>query len=230
MSAPEDRALGGWRAGLRVGLGFAATTFALALSFGALARTQGWSATAATVFSMVAFSGSAQFAVLTSLASGGGAGFAIGSAALMNARFLPMGVAVSSSLRGGRLRRGLEAQAVVDGSWASAYLANARFDRGKLLAATAVQWPAWVAGTAVGATLELSTGFVERWALDVIFPAFFLVLLLDAARGSATARVVAAAAGLLAAGMLLVAPVGPALFASSAAALVALRFHRTGTP
>lgn len=212
---------GGWRAGVRVGAAFAVSAFALAVTFGTLARAEGWDPVAAIAFSLLAFSGSAQFAVLAVLGSGGALA-AIGSAALMNARFLPMGSAVAASLHGGRWRRGLEGQAVVDGSWAAAYLGDGRFDRGLLLAATAVQWPAWVAGTAVGAYLAPSTDVLERWALDVVFPAFFVLLLLDAVRKAASGRRVALVAAAVAAGVVLVAPAGVALLASSTAALVVL--------
>jgi predicted branched-subunit amino acid permease len=213
------------RAGLRVGAGLAATCFALALSFGALAHSQGWSPFAIIMFSMLTFSGSAQFAVLTALSGGGGALAAIGSATLMNARYLPMGAAAAGSLRGGRWRRGLEGQAVVDGSWVSAYVGHAKFDRSKLLAATAVQWPAWIAGTALGAYLDLSTRFIDRYGLDTIFPAFFLLLLVNTLRSSARVRPIAAAAALIGAGVVLVAPPGLALVAAAAASLLVL-FHR----
>lgn len=221
---------GGWRAGLRVGAGLAASAFALAISFGAVARAEGWSPVAATVFSLVAFSGSAQFAVLASLAGGSGPATAIGAATLMNLRFLPMAAATARSLHGGRWQRGLEAQAVVDGSWVSAYLGEGRFDRGKLLAATAVQWPAWVLGTALGAALGLSTDFIEQWGLDVIFPAYFFVLLVDTLSTSRSARPVAAAAAVLGAVALLVAPAGIALVASSAAALLVLLLRAAEPP
>ena len=193
-----------------------------------MARAQGWDPLLATVFSLVAFSGSAQFAVLATL-GGGGALAAIGSATLMNARFLPMGSAAAASLRGGRLRRGLEGQAVVDASWVAAYEGEGRFDRGKLMAATAVQWPAWVAGTAVGAYLGLSTEFMDRWGLDVIFPAFFLVLLLDTVRGSSVARIVAATAAVIGSAVVFALPTGAALLASSAASFIVLlgRSERT---
>ncbi len=63
----------GWSGGLRMGAGFATATLALAVTFGALARDEGWSLAQAVVASLVVFSGSAQFALLTALAGGGGA-------------------------------------------------------------------------------------------------------------------------------------------------------------
>ena len=99
---------------------FAIATFVLGISFGVLARSLGWGIVAPIVFSVVAFSGSAQFAVAAVLGGGGGAIAAILAAVLLNARFGPMGVAVASYLKGGPIRRALEGQAVVDASWALA--------------------------------------------------------------------------------------------------------------
>ena len=73
----------------------------LALSFGVLAREVGFSALGAIVMSAIVFAGSAQFAAISIVAAGGGLGAAVGAAALMNSRFLPMGIALAPSLRGG---------------------------------------------------------------------------------------------------------------------------------
>ncbi|BAL87549.1 hypothetical protein AMIS_23290 [Actinoplanes missouriensis 431] len=167
---------------MRVGAGLAAAGFVLAITFGATAHDQGWSPLAAIVASVLIFSGSAQFALLAALAGGGGIGPAIGAALLINGRFLPMGLAVGPSLSGGRFRRALQGQAVVDGSWVAAHLGGGRFDRRRLFGATIVQWPAWVAGTVLGVLAAPSPGLVERLGLDVVFSAFFLVLLLDELR------------------------------------------------
>jgi len=222
QSRGSDATSRGWRAGLRIGTTLAASSFALAISFGVEARAHGWSPVAIVLFSLLVFSGSAQFSALTVLAGGGGTLSAVGSAALINARYLPMAAAAAGSFRGGRWRRGLEAQAVVDGSWISAYLGDGRFDREKMIGATAAQWPAWVVGTALGATLHLSTTFIDRWGLDVIFPAYFLALLVDALRSSARARLIATTSALIAASVVFVAPTGIALLSCSAAALLNL--------
>src|SRR3712207_9248629 len=56
-----------------LGLPFALATFVLGISFGVLARSLGWGVVAPIVFSVITFSGSAQFAVAAVLgASGGG--------------------------------------------------------------------------------------------------------------------------------------------------------------
>jgi len=94
MSSKRERGSGVYLAGARAGLPFALATFVLGISFGVLARSLGWGVVAPIVFSVITFSGSAQFAVAAVLGAGGGALAAIGAAVLLNARFLPMGVAV----------------------------------------------------------------------------------------------------------------------------------------
>jgi 4-azaleucine resistance transporter AzlC len=214
---------GGYAGGLRVGVGIGVATFVMGVTFGALAHSLGWGAFAAIACSLLVFSGSAQFALASTLAGGGGIALGIGAAALINARFLPMGIAVASDLKGGRLRRALEAQAIVDASWATAHLGDGRYDRKKMIGATLVQLPAWVLGTVAGVVAAPSADVIHRFGLDVVFPAFFLLLLIDELRQSVQARWVAGIAAVLAAGLALVVPVGLAIVGSGAAALIGLR-------
>src|SRR3954453_691965 len=109
-----------WRAGLRAGVPYALAGFLLSLSFGVLARDAGFSVVAAIVMSAIVFAGSAQFAAVSIVSAGGGLGAAVGAAALMNSRFLPMGIALAPSLPGGPVKRAAQGQAVVDASWAMA--------------------------------------------------------------------------------------------------------------
>jgi predicted branched-subunit amino acid permease len=211
----------GWRAGFTVGAGLAAGSFALAVSFGAFAATHGWPAGLTVLMSLVVFSGSAQFALITAFVSGGILP-ALASAALMNLRFVPMAAATASSLRGGPVRRALEGQAVVDGSWVSAHRDDGSTDREKLLGATALQWPAWVAGTAVGALLVPSTRFIETAGIDLIFPGFFLIMLLESLTGSPRLVPVALTATAVAGVACRFLPTGVALLFAAAAALTAL--------
>src|SRR5947209_5560898 len=90
------------REGIRAGLPLALPVFALAVSFGVLARPL-MSPAAAIVMSFVVYAGAAQFAVLSVLAAGGGAAAAIAAGLLMNLRFLPMGLAAAPALRGRKL-------------------------------------------------------------------------------------------------------------------------------
>ncbi|MFD3516399.1 AzlC family ABC transporter permease [Streptomyces sp. NPDC058657] len=208
--------------GLKTGSGLAAASFLLAVSFGAISASQGWGYLAPVVCSMAVFSGSAQFALLATLGSGGGLVGAVTSAALINSRFIPMGIAVASDLRGGRFRRALEGQTVVDGSWAAAHLGGGRFDRYLLFGATAIQWPAWVAGTALGVVVSPHPDLLHRLGLDVLTPALFVALLFGEVRRERINRLPAVLGAVLAAGLIVFLPAGPALVGAALAALVAL--------
>ncbi|UJW36241.1 AzlC family ABC transporter permease [Saccharothrix sp. AJ9571] len=224
----ETSRTSGYLAGIRVGAGFATATAVLGLTFGALTQSLGWGVLAPLACSVLVFSGSAQFALAAALAGDGGVGVAVGAAALINARFLPMGVAAASDFKGGRLRRALEGQAVVDASWAAAHLGGGRFDREKMIGGTLVQFPAWVLGTLAGVLVAPPADVVHRFGLDVVFPGFFLLLLIDELRKEPAAREVAALAVVLAAGLALVLPIGLAIVGSAAAALLGLRTRRAG--
>jgi 4-azaleucine resistance transporter AzlC len=228
MSSEHSSASASWRAGFRVGGSLGAGTFALAVSFGAFAALHGWPAGLVIVMSVLVFSGSAQFALVTSMAGGGGLITGLGAATLINTRFIPMAAATARSLRGGRIRRALEGQAVVDGSFVSAQRPEGAVDREKLIAATLVQWAAWVLGTAIGAIFVPSTSFIHAAGLDLIFPCFFLMLLLDALKGHRKYLPVAGMAALIGLLACLALPAGAALLLSgSASGLSALHKPRS---
>jgi 4-azaleucine resistance transporter AzlC len=208
-------------AGARASVPFAVATLVLGISFGVLARSLGWGIVTPIVFSVIAFSGSAQFAVAAVLGAGGGAVAAIIAAVLLNARFGPMGVAVAPYLKGGALRRALEGQAVVDASWALASRGGGRFDREFMIGATIPQGAAWILGTAIGALGGNFIGNPERLGLDVIFPAFFLALLAEELRGG-RAIAVALIAAALALALVPFTPPGVPVIAACAGALLGL--------
>lgn len=217
MTAPAPRT---FQDGLRAGLPYAAAGGVLALSFGAVATDLGLGPVAAVVMSAVVFAGSAQFAAIAILAAGGGVGAAVGAAALMNSRFLPMGVALGPSLRGSRLRRAVEGQAVVDSSWAMAARGDGGFDRAYLFGHTAVQYVTWVLGTAAGVVVPSLDA--RALGLDAVFPAFFLCLLVTEVADRRRLRV-AVAGALVALALVPYAPAGVPVLAAGAAALVGLR-------
>jgi predicted branched-subunit amino acid permease len=201
---------------MRAGVGFGAAAFVVGLSFGVVAQpTMG--SIAPIVMSVFVFAGSAQFGATAVLASGGDAVTAIATGAMLNARFLSMGVAAAPALRGGPLRRALEGQAVVDASWALAARGEGGFNREALLGATLPQYPAWVLGTAIGVLLGGAIGDPADFGLDAVFPAFFLALL-AAELGRPRVVPVVVLAGAIALALTPVLPAGlPVLLASSAA-------------
>ena len=217
-AASADR----FRAGVRAGIPFAIPAFALAVSFGVLARTLGWGELAPIVFSLIVFSGSAQFAVASVLGAGGSTMAAILAAVLVNARFAAMGVALAPALRGRRLRRALEAQASVDASWALANRGDGRFDREILLGATLPQYVGWISGTVLGVVAGDVVGDPAAIGLDVVFPAFFLALLAEelSERGRALAAVLG---GGIALALVPLTPPGARIIAACAVALLGWR-------
>jgi predicted branched-subunit amino acid permease len=206
--------------GFRSGLPLSVAAGALAISFGAVATAEGLPALSVVAMSALAFGGSAQFAALAVVASGGGLAAAAGASLLMSARYLPLGFVIAPALSGGPLRRGLEAQAIVDGTWSTARGPDGVYDRGLLLASSLPQYVAWVGGTAVGVVAGDAVGDLDRFGVDAIFPAFFLALIVKegARRGRAP---VAFGAGLLALCLVPIAPAGTPVLAAGALALLA---------
>lgn len=216
---------GGFIAGVRAGLPFALVVFVVAVSFGVLARSLGWGVLAPIVFSVTTFSVAAQFAVAAVMGAGGGVFLAIAAAILLNARYLPMGMAVGPSLAGGRLRRALEGQTIITTSWALAIRGGGRFDRAFMIGATVPQYFAWVVGTVVGVSAHAVgvEGF-ERLGLDAIFPAFFLAVLVgEIRRGEKRISAAIAIAAALTVAFAPIAPPGVPVLAACAAALLGLK-------
>ena len=211
-----------WRAGLRAGAPFAAAGFLLSLSFGVLAREAGFSAAAAIVMSAIVFAGSAQFAAIQIVAAGGGLAAAVSAAALMNSRFLPMGIALAPSLPGGPAKRAAQGQAVVDSSWAMAAQGDGTFDRWFLFGATAIQYVTWFGGTTAGALAGDLIGDPHKLGLDAIYPTFYLALLIAELRRP-KARVVAVLGGVISLALVPFTPAGVPILAASSAALLGLR-------
>ena len=209
-----------YRDGLRAGIGFAFPAALVGLSFGVIAEPV-MGSVAPIVMSAVVFAGAAQFGVTAVLAAGGDAVTAIATGMMLNARFLPMGIAAAPALKGGPLRRALEGQAVVDASWALAARSEKGFDRELLLGATLPQYPAWVAGTAIGVLGGGALGDPEALGLDAIFPAFFLGLL-AAELSRPHAPLAAVLGGAIAIALTPVLPPGLPVLIASAAAFVGL--------
>jgi 4-azaleucine resistance transporter AzlC len=213
------------RAGARDALPFAAAGFMVAISFGISARSAGMPGLAAIAMSALVYAGSAQFAAVAILSQGGSVIAAVLAAMLMNARYLAMGLAIGPSLKGGRVRRALEGQAVVDASWALANEGSGRFSRHVLFGSSAAQYATWVTGTVVGVLAGSALPDPEALGIDAVFPAFFLALLAGELRDMEAGF--AAVAGMAIAIVLgLVAPAGIGILAASVVAFIGLRRPR----
>jgi predicted branched-subunit amino acid permease len=121
------------------------------------------------------------------------------------------------------LRRALEGQAVVDASWALASRGGGRFDKEFMIGATLPQVAAWISGTVIGVLSSDFVGNVERLGLDVIFPAFFMALLVDELRDGGRTIAVALIAAVLSLALVPWVPPGVPVIAACAAALLGLK-------
>jgi 4-azaleucine resistance transporter AzlC len=198
-------------------IGVAAGLFAL--SFGVLARTSGMGWTAPLVMSATTFAGSAQFAVVSVLGNGGSAVAAIVAAVMLNARYAPIGISISSAFTGSVPQRALESQLIVDESWAMTIRRKGGFDLQVFLGAGLLLYVFWNAGTLAGLALGNVVGDPNRLGIDAAFPALFLALLVPQLRGRNHVS-----AALLGAGIALVlvpfTPAGIPIVAGAAAALL----------
>jgi predicted branched-subunit amino acid permease len=209
---------------MRLALPIVQPTQAIGISFGVIAAPvigQG----AAAVMSVVVFAGSAQVASVAVLESGGAVIAAVAAGLLLNLRFLPMSFALAPVLRGSRWRRAAEAQLIIDASFAISADGRGSFDREVLIGAWLPQACGWIGGTVIGVLVGDALPEPAVLGLDVIFPAFFLCLLVNEARATGTERTLQAI--VLAAVITLVllpwAPPGVPIIAAAGAALLGLR-------
>src|SRR5918996_2865251 len=212
---------GTYRDGIRAILPLLPAIVAFGASFGVLARAAGVDALAAVVMSATTFAGSAQFAVVSVLGAGGTAAAAIGAAVLLNGRYVPMAVAASGALRGGPVRRLLEAQLLVDESWALSSR-DGGFDRKVLVGAGGLLYLGWNAGTAIGVIAGDSLADPATLGLDAAFPALFLALLVPLLRHRSTPVVAALLGAAIALALTPITPAGVPVIAATAACAVGL--------
>jgi branched chain amino acid efflux pump len=212
---------GTYRDGFRAILPLMPAIVAFGASFGVLAQAAGIDAAPAVVMSATTFAGSAQFAVVSVLGAGGTAAAAIGAAVLLNGRYVPMAVAASGAFRGGPLRRLVEAQLLVDESWALSSREGG-FDRKVLVGAGALLYVGWNAGTIAGVLAGDSLTDPSTLGLDAAFPALFLALLAPLARRGTKPASAAVLGALIALLLIPVAPPGVPVIAATTASLVGL--------
>ncbi len=166
-----------WPEGLRASVPIALPVAAVGMSFGLLAAPL-LGPLPAVLMSAVVWSGTAQFAALSILTSGGGTALAASTGLLANTRFLPMGFAIAPSMKGGPLRRLLTGALLADASFVIGHRGGGRFDIRAIAWAAPLQYLPWIGGTVVGVVGANAIGDPTRWGLDVLFPVFYLSLLL----------------------------------------------------
>ena len=221
-----DKPRSAYAAGARAILPLSPAVLLFGASFGVLAQSAGFDPVASIVMSATTFAGSAQFAVVSVLAAGGTTLAAIVAAVLLNARYGPMGLAAAGAFTGRPLRRLIEAQLLVDESWALSQH-EGRFDRRRMLGAGVVLYVGWVGGTAVGVAAGSSLGDPATLGLDAAFPALFLALLVPLVR-SRRALGAALAGGGIALLLIPIAPAGVPVIAATCGVLFGLLPERAG--
>jgi 4-azaleucine resistance transporter AzlC len=210
------------RDGVRAVAPLAVAVGGFGVSFGLLARAAGLGPLAPIVMSLTTFAGSAQLAAVSVLGAGGAVGAAIAAAVLLNLRYLPIGISVAPVFEGRLWRRLVEAQLVVDESWAIGHRGGGRFDHRMLIGAGLTIYATWNLGTVIGVYGGGALGDPSKLGLDAAFPALFLCLLVGQVRGR-TALAAAVLGAAIAIALVPVAPAGVPIVAASAACLIGLR-------
>jgi 4-azaleucine resistance transporter AzlC len=219
MSAELSRSMA---AGARAVAPLVPAVAAFGLTFGVLAREAGFSTLAVISFSGTTFAGSAQFAAVAVLGDGGTLAAAITAAILLNTRYVPIGISVAPAMTGPAWRRLLQAQLVVDESWAVSHLGRGRYDVSRIIGAGLVLYPSWVLSSGAGAVAGDVLGDPVDLGLDAAFPALFLALLAGQVhdRNGVFAAVLGA---VIALALLPFVPVGIPIVAAGLACLIGLR-------
>ena len=206
---------------LRDAVSIGLATGIYAVSFGVISVAAGFSVAQTCVMSAATFTGASQLTFVSVLGAGGSAAAALPPALLLAGRNTIYALSLKTVLRGGPLRRALDAHLVIDESTAMAHAQRdpAAKRRAFLLTALAI-FVCWNAGTLLGALAGSGIGDPRGYGLDAIFPAIFLALLV--AQLHSRDAVGAAVAGAAIAAVLI--PVGPAGLPVMAAVLGCVPF------
>jgi 4-azaleucine resistance transporter AzlC len=208
--------------GVRRAAPLALAVGAFGVSYGVLAKAAGFGTAAPIVMSLTTFGGSAQFAAVSVLGAGGSVVTAVLAAILLNARYGPVGLSIAPATRGNSLMRFVQAQLVVDESWAVANEGGGRFNGPVLIGAGLAIYVCWLVGTVIGVLGGDALGDPEKLGLDAAFPALFLALLMGQVRGGRSLVVALLGAG-VALALVPFARAGVPIVAASAVCLLGWR-------
>lgn len=208
----------------------AAAVAPFGLAFGVLCTQAGLHPVTALGFSVLVFTGSAQFAAVAVLGAGGTVTAAVVAGLLLNVRCLAFGLVMAPVFPRSRLRRAIMSQLMID----EAMAVGTSVDRADLrwfgyLAGGLGVFVAWNLSTLAGALLVPGTGsFVEDAGIDATIPAAFLALVWPRLADPGQRRI-AALGAVIALALVPVLPAGLPIIMSAAAIPVALRMARPGT-
>jgi predicted branched-subunit amino acid permease len=202
-------------------------TGAYGISFGAVAVAAGLSPVQACVLSLAMFTGGSQFAMVGTIAGGGGAWAGAATAALLGVRNAFYGLELSALLRLRGARRLLGAHLVIDESAAMGVAQpTPELSRVGFWATGIAVFVGWNAMTLVGAVGASALDDPGVLGLDVAGPAAFVALLAPRLTGREP-RVVALVAAVSALASVPLVPAGvPVLVAAAVAITAGLRTGR----
>jgi 4-azaleucine resistance transporter AzlC len=209
------------RDGARAALPLVPGPLFFGISFGVFAEAAGFGAAAAVLMSATTFAGSAQFAAVSVLDSGGTLAAAIAAAICLNARYAAMSVTIAAIVPGAWPRRLVGSQLLVDESWALSGRSG-RFEWPILAGSGLLLYTLWVGSTALGTAVGGLLRDPTALGLDAAFAALFLALAVPYLRERRALQ----AAALAAAITLVLTPVTPAgvpIVAAASACLIGLR-------
>jgi len=216
----ETRSTPRIRDGVRAAIPLAPSPILFGLSFGVLAEAAGFGAVTVVVMSATTFAGAAQFAAVSVLDVGGTVAAAVLAAVFLNARYVAISLTVASIFPGGRFRRLVESQAIVDESWALSGRSG-HFEWPILVGAGLLFYVVWVGSTALGTVVGGVFEDPNALGLDAAFAALFLALAVPYLRNR-RGRQAAALAVAITLVLIPIAPAGVPLIAASAACLLGL--------
>lgn len=201
--------------------------FVVGGSFGAVAVTAGLPGWAVVAMSTLLYAGGAQFTAV-GLVTAGSPIVAILAGLLLNARHLPLGLALADTLTGRWRTRLLGSHLLTDEAAAFALSVPAGSARRRTFWRTAVVlFLTWNAGTLLGLALGAVAGDPASLGLDAAFPAGLLALLLPTLRERRTRQVALTGAGLAVLSTAVLPPGLPVLLSLSALVLL-VRLPRGG--
>lgn len=204
---------------LRAAIGIGLYAAAFGASFGAVSVGSGLSLAQTMVLSLVLFSGASQFAFV-GVAAAGSPLAAIPAALLLGVRNAFYGVTLSEILQPKGFARLWTAHFVIDETTAMAVArTEPRSSRLAFWATGLILCSLWQVGTLTGALVGTAVNPAD-FGLDAAAPAVFLALLWPGLR-TRTARLVAAAGGLVGLALIPIAPPGLPVVASAVVAVVA---------
>ena len=192
------------------------------VAFGVACAQAGLGVGEAMGFSILVFTGSAQFAAVSVLDDGGAAAAAIAAAVVISLRLLVYGTALAPALDGPRWWRALVSQLMIDESMAiGAAESTPRLQRAGYLWGGCAVFVLWNLATAIGVVAVSSAGdLVETLGIDATIPAAFLALLWPRL-ADPVQRVVALVGAVIAIVLVPIAPAGVPILGASAAVLAA---------